>query len=70
MCEILHSLGQLLVIYMIVDFFLSRFGFDLSRKIGFGKYSYWAPYFLGFGLGIFLLVQTGDQCSGLFGQWN
>tara|TARA_B100000900_G_C20506316_1_gene686034 strand:- start:750 stop:917 length:168 start_codon:yes stop_codon:yes gene_type:complete len=55
---------------MVVDFFLSRFGFDLSKKIGFGKYSYWAPYFLGFGLGIFLLVQTGDQCSGLFGQWN
>ena len=70
MCELLHSIGQLLLIYMAVDFFLSRFGFDLSRKIGFGKYSYWAPYVLGFGLGLTLLIQTGDQCSGLFGQWN
>ena len=69
MCEILHSFGQLLIIYFIIDVFLSRFGFDLSRKIGFGKFSYIAPY-VGFGIGLFLILKTGDQCSGILGKWN
>ena len=68
MCEILHSLGQLLAVYAALDIFLSKFGFDLSKKIGFGKFSYIAPY-VGLGVAIFLIVQTGDQCSGIFGQW-
>ena len=69
MCELIHSLGQILTILASIDILLSRFNFDLARKVGFGKFSYIAPYAF-ICLAVYLLIQTGDQCTGLFGTWN
>ena len=35
MCELMHSLGQILAILAGTDILLSRFNFDLARKVGF-----------------------------------
>jgi|TARA_B100000780_G_C20947903_1_gene378104 uncharacterized membrane protein YuzA (DUF378 family) len=69
MCELIHSLAQILTILASIDILLSRFNFDLAHKVGFGKFSYIAPYAF-VCLAVYLLIQTGDQCSGLFGTWN
>ena len=50
----LNSLGIALMIIAAADIVLSWAGFDLARKLGFGKLSFIALYVLFF-VGIFLL---------------
>ena len=49
----LNSLGIALMVIAGADIVLSWVGFDLARKLGFGKLSLIAPYILFF-IGIFL----------------
>ena len=50
----LNSLGIALMVIAGADIVLSWAGFDVARKLGFGKFSPIAPYVLFF-IGIFLL---------------
>jgi len=50
----LNSLGTALMVIAVADIVLSWVGFDVARKLGFGKLSPFAPYVLFF-IGIFLL---------------
>ena len=49
----LNSLGIALMVIAGADIVLSWLGFDVARKLGFGKFSPIAPYVLFF-IGIFL----------------
>ena len=54
MNDIINFFGTALVIIGFVDIILSWVGFDLSRRVGFGRFSYFAPYAL-IALGFFVI---------------
>ncbi len=63
MCEFLRFIGGTLMILAGADILLSRFGIDLAHKVGFGKFSYFAPYVI-FAIGVFILYKTMPVCGG------
>ena len=62
MCELFRILGLLFIGYGMLDIILSRFGFDLSRKVGFKKFSYFAPYIF-IVVGVILASITQSSCG-------
>ena len=53
MSGIINFFGTALVIIGFVDIILSWVGFDLARRTGMGRFSYFAPYAL-IALGFFI----------------
>ena len=54
MNDIINFFGTALVIIGFVDIILSWVGFDLSRRVGMGRFSYFAPYTF-IALGFFIM---------------